>query len=185
MTAEPALASVSLDILRPERLSAVGVMRADGVVELDVGDGEPAEIGAEQLPNVLAENLHLGPRPRPPPREILRCDRAALDVLLDEPAEIDMLLRIAFGVELDDATATALRALAAAPRLHWRLHAAWGADRSRTCEIVDAGPAGAWRVATLGDELDGGILLGAVSTTEIWRRLATVLPADVDLGQIR
>ena len=166
MTAEPTLATLSLAVLRPEALSTAGIMRADGVVELDLQEGEPLEIDASQLPNVLAENLHLGPRPQPATREILRCEREALDLLLDEPGDVEVLLRIAFGAELDDATADALRALVAAPVvLHWRLQAAWGADRSRTCEIVDAGPAGAWRVATVGEELGGGILLGAVSTT--------------------
>ena len=182
MTTEPALAEVSLEILRPELLAAGGVLRADGIVELDAGAGEPAEIGAPLLPNVLAENLHLGPRPLPPTGSLLRCEREALDLLLDEPEHADALLLVAFGLELDADSETALRALAGAPVLHWRLQAAWGADRSRTCEIVDGGAAGAWRVVTLADELGGGILLGPVSTTEIWTRLSQVLPADLELG---
>lgn len=181
MTAEPALAEVALEILRPERLTAAGMLRADGVVELDVGTEEPAEIGAALLPNVLADNLHLGPRPRPRTSGLLRCERDALEHLVDEPEHVDALLGVAFGLDLRADDETALRALAGAPVLHWRLRASWGADSSRTCEIVDAGVAGAWRVVELADELGGGILLGTVSTTEIWSRLSTVLPADADL----
>lgn len=181
MTTEPALADVALEILRPERLTAAGVLRADGVVELEVGAEEPAEIGAALLPNILADNLHLGPRPRPRTTGLLRCERDALEYLIDEPEHVDALLSVAFGLDLHADDEAALRALAGAPVLHWRLRASWGADNSRTCEIVDAGAAGAWRVVELADELGGGILLGAVSTTEVWSRLSSVLPAGVDL----
>ncbi|MEA2156011.1 MAG: hypothetical protein QOE11_2151 [Solirubrobacteraceae bacterium] len=182
MKAETALATVSLDVLRPERLSAAGVLRADGVVELDLGAGGPVEVDAPLLPNLLADNLYLGPRPLPRVTGVLRCEREALDLLLDEPAQLDALLAVAFGLDLDLDSAAALGELAAASVLHWRLRCAWGTDRSRTCEIVDAGPAGAWRVATLTDELGGGILLAPVTTTEIWRRLSAALPAGADLG---
>jgi hypothetical protein len=182
MTTEPALATVTLDILRPEGLSARGSLRPDGFVELELGTGAPAEIQAGLLANVLAESLHLGPRPLPPASGVLRCDREALDLLLDASLPVGPVLANGFGPQLGPDDEAALRALSGAPVLHWRLRAGWGANASRTCEVVDAGAGGIWRVVGLDDELGGGILLRPVRTTEIWRRLANLLPAQVDLG---
>lgn len=162
-------------------------------------DGTPPRpLPASVLPVWLASVIGAGPRPAPSGHRMVIASRAALEDLLDLTAPDEAEVRAVLEApDLPASDVAALAELAAGTELRWSLEwtsgfdgaqepadedwsTARGTRRGRT-EILDAGPAGLWRILTdLPDALaedTGADAVGLTHTTmaDVWCELTLPL----------
>ncbi len=153
---------------------------------------------ASALPVWLSAVTGAGPRPAPSGHRMVITSRAALERLLDltDPDEAEVRAALA-APDLATSDVTALAGLAAGTTTRWSLEWTAGFDdaqeptdedwstarvtRSGRTEILDAGPAGLWRVLTDLPEIlteDAGqdmVALTQTTAADVWRELTLPL----------
>ena len=164
----------ALDLQRGDRRGSGWVDAQVAAMLLPEPDGRRklVDVPTPFLPAALARMNELGPRPR-----VERAVRLRFEV----PELLELLARRRDSRDRPEPDASAVAALLAGLREHWRAEARWppaqGSAGRRVVEVIDT-EAGLWLVVP--DEPT--VELWPTTPTDVWRQLAGILPRDEELA---